>query len=60
MDMKIHKPGINKDIICKNCGKNLGRITVKKRVKWETIYWGIGLGLAFEIVANAVVYLVFR
>lgn len=58
--MKKLKSGINQAIICKNCGKRVGVVRIKQKAKWRTIRWAIGLGLAFEIVANVVVYLIFK
>lgn len=58
--MKKLKSGINRPLICSRCGKRVGVVTVKQKAKWRTIRWAIGLGLAFEIVANIVVYILFR
>lgn len=54
------KPGINSPLICGKCGHRVGYVKLKKKVRWNTIKWAIGLGLAFEFISNLVVYLIFR
>ena len=54
------KSGINTPLVCKKCGHRLGFIKLKTKVKWQTVKWAIGLGLLFEIIANIVVFLLFR
>lgn len=57
---KILKSGISKAIICSRCGKQVGTIRLKTKMKWRTVRWAIGLGLLFEIVANIVVAIIFN
>lgn len=57
--MKTRKTGINKPIICKNCGHRVGVLRMKRKLKWRTIWWGIGIAFTFELVANTIVYLIF-
>lgn len=57
---RIIKSGINTAIICSRCGKKVGTVTLKSKVKWRTIRWAVGLGLLFEIIANVVVYMIFQ
>lgn len=54
------KPGINTPLVCKKCGHKMGHIRLRSKIKWRTIRWAIGLGLVFEIIANVLVYLIFK
>lgn len=56
------KTGIHpkKPIICSNCGKRVGWVKLKASLKWRQIWWALGIALAFELIANIVVYLMFR
>jgi len=53
------KAGITKDIICKNCGKKVGRVTLKSRLKWLTIAIMLIVALILELIANTFVYLLY-
>lgn len=57
---KILKSGINKPLVCRKCGHKVGIVRLKSKVKWQTVKWAIGLGLILEIVANIVVYIIFK
>ena len=60
MATKKLKPGINPPIICKKCGHRVGTVRLKSKIRWRYIRYAIGLGLLFEIIANAIVYLIFK
>ncbi len=57
---KILKSGINKAIVCKNCGKKVGFVRMKSKLKWRTIRWALTIAFIFEFVANAIIYIIFE
>lgn len=54
------KPGINTPIICKGCGRKVGVVRLKPRVKWQTVKWAIGLGLALNITSELLIYFILK
>ena len=57
---KILRSGINRPIICKNCGKKVGYVRLRSRFKWKLFWQAAGIALVLEFVANLLVYLIFN
>ena len=54
------KSGINHPLVCKKCGHKVGHFRIKRKIKWKTIRWAIGLSFIFEFITNAIVYFIFN
>lgn len=58
--MPEKKPGINTDLVCRKCGHRVGRVILKSRLKWKTLWRMMFIALILELIANTVIYLIFR
>ena len=58
--MKKQKSGIHKALVCKKCGHRMGYLRVTPRLKWKMVWYAVGVGLVFELIANTLVFLLFR
>lgn len=49
-----------KPIVCSNCGKKVGWITIRPRLKYKILGVGLFVAIVTQIIAEFIVYRIFR
>jgi len=53
------KAGINRPIVCRNCGKRVGYVKIRTRFKLKMFLYIMLLALAMQFVAEGIIQLIF-